>query len=265
MMVPVILEYVVDYFARFNSSTDAILTILQVGAVLVSIYFLAQLMTRTRRSLFLQLAHLNILHLNCWLLVLRLFIPHTLESSAISTWIIRLPIFAGNSIDSPFFRLDRSQEADDWRFQSTSTIVSQVNRARENFYVHARNLRIVFGIMRCIQAFLERQGYKGLQWSSDPHKDGGLCEPMADVFCGKVGRDIKLLPSQISFCLTAFHTDILFGCCTRKLKLNELHGVSKELLTFFRWSITNPFGWARSSCNDCHFQSLLSSDTLWWW
>ena len=93
----------------------------------------------------------------------------------------------------------------------------QVNRARENFYVHARNLRIGFGIMRYIQAFL------------DPHKDGGLCEPMADVFRGKVGRDIKLLPSQISFSLTAFHTDIFFGCCTRKLKLNELHGVSLML------------------------------------
>ena len=105
----------------------------------------------------------------------------------------------------------------------------QVNRARENFYVHARNLRIGFGIMRYIQASLERQGYKGLQWSSDPHKHGGLCEPMADVFRGKVGRDIKLLPSQISFSLTAFHTDIFFGCCNRKLKLNELHGVSLML------------------------------------
>ena len=40
MMGPVILEYLVDYYTRFNSSTDAILTILQVGAVLVSIYFL---------------------------------------------------------------------------------------------------------------------------------------------------------------------------------------------------------------------------------
>ena len=39
MMGPVILEYLVDYYTRFNSSTDAILTILQVGAVLVSIYF----------------------------------------------------------------------------------------------------------------------------------------------------------------------------------------------------------------------------------
>ena len=39
MMGPAILEYLVDYYTRFNSSTDAILTILQVGAVLsVSIY-----------------------------------------------------------------------------------------------------------------------------------------------------------------------------------------------------------------------------------
>ena len=46
-MGPVILEYLVDYYTRFNSSTDAILTILQVGAVLVSIYF------STHRYLFL--------------------------------------------------------------------------------------------------------------------------------------------------------------------------------------------------------------------
>jgi origin recognition complex subunit 3 len=32
MIGPVILEYLVDYYTRFNSSTDAILTILQVGA-----------------------------------------------------------------------------------------------------------------------------------------------------------------------------------------------------------------------------------------
>ena len=85
------------------------------------------------------------------------------------------------------------KEADDWRSQTLSTIVSQVNRARENFYVHAQDLRIGFGIMRCIQAFLEKQGYKGLQWSADPLQDGGLCDAMVDVLRGKVGRDIRLL------------------------------------------------------------------------
>ena len=49
-MGPVILEYPIDYYARFNPSTDAILTIMQVGAVLVSIYFLAQLMSNSDLS-----------------------------------------------------------------------------------------------------------------------------------------------------------------------------------------------------------------------
>ena len=31
MIGPVILEYLIDYYTRFNSSTDVILTILQVG------------------------------------------------------------------------------------------------------------------------------------------------------------------------------------------------------------------------------------------
>ena len=42
MMGPVILEYLVDHYTRFNSSTDAILTILQVGGVLVMSIFLIQ-------------------------------------------------------------------------------------------------------------------------------------------------------------------------------------------------------------------------------
>ena len=87
----------------------------------------------------------------------------------------------------------RSMDSEDWLSQTSSTIVTQVNRARENFYAHARNLRIGFGIMRCIQAFLEKQGYKGLQWSADPRKEGGLCEAMVDVLRRKVGGDIKLL------------------------------------------------------------------------
>ena len=33
MVGPAILEYLVDYYTRSNSSTDAILTILQVGAM----------------------------------------------------------------------------------------------------------------------------------------------------------------------------------------------------------------------------------------
>ena len=86
-----------------------------------------------------------------------------------------------------------AMETEDWRSQTSSTIVAQANRARKDFYSHARNFRVGFGMMRCIQAFLERQGYKGLEWSADPRKDGGLCEAMVDVLRGKVGGDIKLL------------------------------------------------------------------------
>ena len=45
MMGPVILEYLVDYYTRFNSSIDAMLTVAipQVSAVLVPIQFLTNL------------------------------------------------------------------------------------------------------------------------------------------------------------------------------------------------------------------------------
>ena len=84
-------------------------------------------------------------------------------------------------------------ESQDWRSQTPSAVIAQVKGARRNFYAHARNLRTGFGIMMCMQAFLEKQGYKGLQWSADPHKEGGLCEAMVDALRGKLGSDIKLL------------------------------------------------------------------------
>ena len=84
-------------------------------------------------------------------------------------------------------------KSEDWLSQTPSTVIAQVNRARERFYAHARNLRIGFGIMMSMQTFLEKQGYKGLQWSANPRNEGGLCEAMVDVLRGKVEGDIKHL------------------------------------------------------------------------
>ena len=164
-----------------------------------------------------------------------------------------------------------AMESEDWRSQTSSTVVAQVNRARENFYAHARNLRIGFGIMRCIQAFLERQGYKGLEWSADPRKDGGLCEAMVDVLRGKVGRDIKLLgmftKSVILLLIVRSHSFpyiliFFFGHCIRKLKLNELQGVLEDILTFFDAPSAIPSDEQEARATIVLFQSLLSSDTL---
>lgn len=144
----------------------------------------------------------------------------------------------------------------------TSAIVAQVDRARESFYVHAQNLRIGFGIMMLMQTFLEKQGYKGLQWSADPHKEGGLCEAMVDVLRGKVGGDIKhlgMLTKSISYFFAAFHTDTFH--CARKLKPNQLDDILEELLSFFDASshILSDDQEARTSI--VLFQSLLSNDT----
>ena len=155
--------------------------------------------------------------------------------------------------------------SDYWGSQTSSTIVTQVNRARESFYAHAGNLRIGFGIMRCIQAFLERQGYKGLQWTADPRKEGGLYEAMVDVLRGKVGGDIKLLgmfiKSIILFCFSQRSLLIFFFCCTRKLKLNQLYGVLEELLTFFDAPSQILLGEGEARATIALFQSLLSGDT----
>jgi hypothetical protein len=79
MMGPVILEYLVDYYTRFNSSTDAILTFLQVGAV----YFVDIVLSSTHECTFFLLASsletfdIRTADYPCSY--------HTLESSAFST------------------------------------------------------------------------------------------------------------------------------------------------------------------------------------
>jgi origin recognition complex subunit 3 len=118
--------------------------------------------------------------------------------------------------------------------------------------------------MRCIQTFLERQGYKGLQWSADPHKNGGLCEAMVDVLRGNVGRDVKhlgmLTKSVYLLSLPAFRiTDILLYCI-RKLKLNQLHGVLEELLNFFDAPSRILPEEQEARATIALFQSLLSDD-----
>lgn len=97
----------------------------------------------------------------------------------------RLTVPSSDSIEA--------MESRDWSSQTPSVIVTKVDQARESFYAHARNLRIGFGTMMCIQAFLEKQGYKGLQWSGNPHQEGGQCGAMIDTLRGKLGGDIKLL------------------------------------------------------------------------
>ena len=110
MIGPVILDYLVDYYTRFNSSTDAILTILQVGAILVPMYFLAQLMSFSLASS-LETFYIWTADYACSY--------YTLESSVISTRIIRLSRFAGNPIDSTFFSLDRGQGGRRLAFSNT--------------------------------------------------------------------------------------------------------------------------------------------------
>jgi origin recognition complex subunit 3 len=162
----------------------------------------------------------------------------------------------------PFTDSLRAMESEDWRSQTSSTVATQVNRARKSFYAHARNLRIGFGIMRCIQAFLERLGFKGLQWSADPRKEGGLCEAMVDVLRGKVGGDIKLLgmftKSIILLSVSQRSILIVFHC---NRKLNQLHGVLKELLTFFDASSQILSDEQEARATIALFQSLLFSDT----
>ncbi|KAF8803363.1 hypothetical protein BYT27DRAFT_7226028 [Phlegmacium glaucopus] len=216
MIGPVILEYLVDYYTRFNSSTDAILTILQ----------LAHLKHFTSEPLTI------LVHSTPWNQVL----SRPESFSFLDALATRLTIPSSDST--------HAMESQDWRSQTLPAIIAEVNRARKSFFAHARNLRIGFRIMMCIQAFLEKQGYKGLEWSADPRKEGGLCEAMVNVLRGKLGGDIKRL-----------------GTFTKMLKPDELQGILEELRTFFEVPSEKNLDEQEALTNIALFQSLLSGDS----
>lgn len=74
MVGPAILEYLVDYYTRSNSSTDAILTILQVGAMSIFKFssFDTFSLVSPLKAFYIRTAHYARSY-------------HTLESSAITT------------------------------------------------------------------------------------------------------------------------------------------------------------------------------------
>ena len=84
-------------------------------------------------------------------------------------------------------------DVDDTVALTPSTIVLAIDKAREGFFSDARDLRIGLGIMIRVQTELEKQGHKGLEWSPDVEKRGGLCDAMIDLLRGKLSRDVKYL------------------------------------------------------------------------
>ena len=110
-------------------------------------------------------------------------------------------------------------------------IIDNVNDARRAFYSRLRSLRLGFGVMICIQSFLEDGGYKGLDWSVDAKK-GGLCTAMINLLKGHFTRDVKELVRYTRF-VDSMASNVDCSTMLRKLRRDELTTLSGRLHEIF--------------------------------
>ncbi|PPQ91406.1 hypothetical protein CVT25_014294 [Psilocybe cyanescens] len=171
MIGPAILEYLQDYFTRYNSSADVILTILQ-------IVHLRHFSSDPLSVLVLETPSLDAL-------------SDANSSGFVNSIAIRLLLPIGN---------DSTDMAEQEPFTSAQieSMIRKVDAARQTYRSCFRNLRIAFSLMVRTQAFLEEQGYKGLDWSSDIKSGSNssgtnLFKPMLNVLRANVQKDIKQL------------------------------------------------------------------------
>lgn len=109
--------------------------------------------------------------------------------------------------------------------------IDNVNDARHTFYSRLRSLRLGFGVIICIQSFLEDKGYKGLDWSVNAKK-GGLCNAMINVLKDHFTRDVKELVRYTRFVNSVvLYTSRSF--IPRKLKRDEAAILVDRLHEFF--------------------------------
>jgi origin recognition complex subunit 3 len=91
-------------------------------------------------------------------------------------------------------RLSESNDEDtDMDDDSPSSTINAINTSRTEFRRRMINMILGFQLMILLQSFLEEQGYRGLDWSPDLGKRGGLCTAMLRLLEGRLGKDVKQL------------------------------------------------------------------------
>ncbi|RDB19721.1 Origin recognition complex subunit 3 [Hypsizygus marmoreus] len=183
---PAVLSSLADHFTRQDSSVDSILN-------------------------FLHITHLK--HFSSE--------PLTLLANSTPPSSLLFQPSAFKFLDSLITRMQTppqdpaSLPAAEWAPQSLPALVTAIDTARSDFRSRARCLRIGFRIIKLIQEFMKRQGYKGLDWNRHP---GGLgiFDVMTDILRGTLGSDIKFL-----------------GTMVRKLRAGQLGSLLEELHGYF--------------------------------
>ncbi|CAA7266184.1 unnamed protein product [Cyclocybe aegerita] len=165
MIGPAILEYLQDYFTRYNSSTDAVLTLLQ-------------------------LVHLHHFTTDPFSVLV-----HQSPSAGVLSQISSKPFLEMLKARIALL-LDDNDDAmnvEDWQSLATASVVTTIDEARSEFYLRARNIRKAFGVMLRIQTVLESNGHKGLEWTLNAENSGRVCNVLLDILRGQLSRDVKRL------------------------------------------------------------------------
>ncbi|TFK37088.1 origin recognition complex subunit 3 N-terminus-domain-containing protein [Crucibulum laeve] len=192
---PAILEYLMDYFTRYNSSIDGLITTLQIS-------YLKHFTSEPMSLLVLETPSVN----------------YFSEADAFSLLDALLTRLLAPSEQSP-----SSTDASDWQEQSIPSLVKLMDETRAQFYVHSLKFRLGFRILLIIQGFMTKQGYKGLNWD-EGSTGSGLCDVMVDALRGNLTRDVKYLGTMVKkFKVQQLHS-----------LLNELHPYFRDMPTHVR-------------------------------
>jgi origin recognition complex subunit 3 len=137
-------------------------------------------------------------------------------------------------LDSVFARLQRPNpipsvgQLRQWRTQDVPAVLDSIDDARLGLKSRARRMRVAFKLMRTVQQFMRRQGYR----SADLVQS--FPEMMIAATKGKLGRDGKYIATMVK-CVpsTQMRVTVLNGIIDRKVSNPQLSGLLDELHAFF--------------------------------
>ncbi|PPR03388.1 hypothetical protein CVT24_012513 [Panaeolus cyanescens] len=163
---PGVLECLVDYFSRYNSQVDVILT-------------------------FIQLSYLQ--HFNADpISALNRGTPSAEDLSQANSASFVQALQYRMAYDAPPPQRKSPSKSAPAKFSpSMNEIITSVDESRRHFRLKAQKLRIGFNVLLKIQQFFESKGYKGLEWKLTGEKSGGILEVILKLMREGFDRDIK--------------------------------------------------------------------------
>ncbi|KAK0223959.1 origin recognition complex subunit 3 N-terminus-domain-containing protein [Armillaria fumosa] len=160
MLGPAALNFIVDYYSRYNPSLDSLLNMFQ-------------------------LVHLKHFMVN----PLSLLVKTTPGSDTLSA------VTSSPFVDTLFGRLCTTKTSEVWHKQPLPTLITAVDEAREVFHARVRKSRLAFEVMMAVHEFLARLGYKNVE--RDAHHSTALLRVAIDLVKGRSPKHIETLSSLV--------------------------------------------------------------------